>query len=89
MVVKSFPRKQVWSKIRYGCKLISSKTDLQEKVFEKKYLVENFLFLQNDFLENRFTRKKNSETFFEKNILVENIILLQNYFLKTDVDHSI
>jgi hypothetical protein len=67
MVAKSFLKKtgfqekmfekNLLSKIVYGCKIISSKTALKTKIFEKKFLVDLFLWLQNHFLKNRFTRK--------------------------------
>jgi len=53
MVAKSFPQKQVykkkklrkifWSKMFYGCKVISSKTGLQKKILTN-FLVENILW---------------------------------------------
>ena len=67
MVAKSFTRKQVWrkkclrkhfwSKNIYGCKIIGSKTGLQKINFEKKILVQNFLWMQNHSLRNRLGRK--------------------------------
>ena len=74
MVAKSFPRKRFarkrileklfWSKICYSCKIISSKTDLQGKNSSKIFLVENFLWFQNHFLDNRFASKKFFKNFF-------------------------
>ena len=54
---KSFLRKIFLSKIFYDCKIISWKTDLQDKYFWENFLVKIFLWLQNHFLENRFTAK--------------------------------
>jgi len=48
MVAKSFPRKQI----------------RKEKNSWKMFLVENFLWLQNHFLENRFARKRILEKLF-------------------------
>jgi hypothetical protein len=58
-----------WSKNFYSCKIISSKTGLQEKeflekYFEEKFLVKNLLWLLNHFLENWFARKNIREKFF-------------------------
>jgi len=63
MVVKSFPRKPVrmkknfekifWLKIFYGCKIISSKTGLNEKKILRKRFGQEFLWFQNHFFENR------------------------------------
>ena len=71
MVAKSFPLKQICkkkfvrnifrSKIFYGCKIISSKTGLEEKNFEKNFLVENSLFSKsfpkNQIYKNNFLRE--------------------------------
>jgi len=46
-----------WSKIFYRCKIISTKLSLEEKRFKKNFLIENFLRLQNNFLENSFAGK--------------------------------
>jgi len=40
----------------YGCKIIYSKTGLKEKMFEKTFLVEKYLWLQNHWLENWFAK---------------------------------
>ena len=40
-----------WSKIFYGCKIISSKTGSYQKFSSNLFLVQNFLSLQSQFLE--------------------------------------
>ena len=54
----------------YGCIIISSKTGLQEENFWEKYLVENFIWLQNNLLENRYAWKKILEKNFSRIIFV-------------------
>jgi len=54
-----------WSKIFYGCKIISSKTGSYQN-FHQIILVENFLWLQNHFLENMFLPKFSSNFFWSK-----------------------
>jgi hypothetical protein len=50
--------KNCWSKILYGCKIISSKTRFKTKTFLRNFFLSKiFLWLQNYFLENRFVRK--------------------------------
>ena len=84
MVAKSFPRKQILTnhfhetflvENSYGCKIISSKTGSYQK-FSWKILVENFLWLQNHFLENRFLPK------IFINIFCVKFLWLQNHFLE-------
>ena len=85
MVAKSFPRKQVYrkiileknflSKIFYDCKIISWKTGLQEKNFWEKCFGRNFLWLQNHFLENRFTGKS-----FLRKIFCRNFFMIAKSF---------
>jgi hypothetical protein len=72
-----------WSKIFYGCNIISSKTGLNQN-FSSKFLVENFLWLQNHFLENRFEPK-----IIIKNFLVEKFLWLQNNFLENRFEQKI
>jgi hypothetical protein len=61
MVAKKFSRKLVCTqnfyekflvKNIYGCKIVTSKPGLNKKL-SSKFLVENFLWLQNRYLENR------------------------------------
>ena len=68
MVAKSFPRKLVRRKKLW-------------KMFENYFLVENVLWLQNHFLENRLERNKNVTNFL-RDFLVENVLGLQNHFLE-------
>jgi len=42
-----------WLKIFYGCKIISSKTGLNEKKILRKRFGQEFLWFQNHFFENR------------------------------------
>ena len=90
--------KNIWLKIFYGCKIISTKTGLNQKFSSEMFCVENVLWLQNHFLENRFQPKIFIENLFQfqnhfhknrfeqkifiKNILVENFLWLQNHFLE-------
>jgi hypothetical protein len=58
-----------WSKIFYGCKIISSKTCSYQN-FHQIFFVENFLLLQNHFLENRFLTKVSAIFFGRKFFMV-------------------
>jgi len=62
-----------WSENFKGCKIISSKAGSYQNISVKRILVENFLWLQNHYLENRF---------IPKIFLVENFLWLQNHFLE-------
>ena len=55
-----------WSNIFCGWKIISRKY-VQTKNFQKHFWVENFLWLQNHFLENRFEWKISFPNFFVLN----------------------
>ena len=61
---QNFSSRIFWSKIFYRCKIISSEIGLNLKWSSKNFLVENFLWLQNHFLENRFAPKFLIKIFF-------------------------
>ena len=65
IVSKSYSRNFFLTNIFYGCKIGSSKTDSYQNISWTFFLVENFLSLQNHFLENKFAPK-----IFIKNVLV-------------------
>ena len=84
MVAKSFPRKQVWSKNfhknLFGRKIfIVAKSFPRKQVwtrnFHQKYLVENFLWLQNHFHDNRFEPK-----IFIRNVLCRKCFMVAKSF---------
>jgi len=54
-----------WSKLFYGCNIISSETPLT-KNFLKNFSVENFLWLQNPFLGKTFEPKFSLKIFWSK-----------------------
>ena len=73
---------QIFHQIFFGRKFFMvaksySRKQVPTKIFIKFFLVENFLWLQNHFLENMFLPKFSSNIF-----LVENFLLLQIHFLE-------
>jgi hypothetical protein len=56
----------------------------QLNIFMKNVLVENFLWLLNNFLENRFEPE-----IFIKKFFVENFLWLQNHFLENRFEPKI
>jgi len=87
MVARSFPRKQICTKktfhknsqsrISYGCKIISSKTDLYEKIFEKIVWSKNLYGCK--IISSKTGMHENK---FAKNVFLEYFLWLQNHVLQ-------
>ena len=85
MVAKSFPRRQVctkyfpqkfWSKLFYGCKIISSKTG-SHQIFSSKKFWWIFCFVAKSFAWKLVCTKN-----LHRKIMVENFLLLLNRFFE-------